>query len=317
MHNLRRFYYQNKQKIWKVVLIIAFLLGIIYLLDKKALEDSNKNLYPQDMNNNINYYDDENKTYISDKSAISGGSISKEDVKKINHTISKFLQYCKNENYQEAYNMISSDCRQKKYQTLEKFIEKYAKAKINKSSVYEIEEWIRDTYRISILEDKLATGNAQGSKKITEYITIVEENSQEKLNINGYVKERNIGKVATQNDVKITVIKKEEYLDNEIYNLNIENLSNKTIKLDVFEKSNTIYLEDSKGNKYNAYKNEIFEEDLVIEPKRSFNISIKFANEYTLNRNISQIIFSNFILDYDNYQKNPNRENIYKFVINL
>ena len=33
MHNLRRFYYQNKNKIWRIIAIIAFILIIIKFLN--------------------------------------------------------------------------------------------------------------------------------------------------------------------------------------------------------------------------------------------------------------------------------------------
>ena len=114
MHNLRHFYYQNKEKIWKVVLIIAFLLYIIYFLNEHEIENSNKNLYTPN-SNNVNYIDEENKTYIANQSAISGGTVTENEVQKINNTVSKFLQYCKNGKTEEAYNMISRDCKEKQY----------------------------------------------------------------------------------------------------------------------------------------------------------------------------------------------------------
>ena len=110
MHNIRHFYYQNKEKIWKVVLIIAFLLGIIYFFNDRAKENTNKNQYTS--NNNINYSDEQNKTYISNQSAISGETVSKQEVEKINNTVSKFLQYCKNGNIEDGYNMLSKDCKE-------------------------------------------------------------------------------------------------------------------------------------------------------------------------------------------------------------
>lgn len=316
MHKLRHFYYQNKEKIWKVALLIAFLLGIIYFLNSQAIKSTNKNSNKPDTNS-VNYSDNKNKTYISNTSAISGGTVNQEKVEKINSTISKFLQYCKSENYEEAYNMISSDCKQKRYKTLEEFTNKYVKTKFNKSYVYEIEEWIGNTYRVSISEDKLATGEVGNDKKLVEYITIVREDSQNKLNINDYVGQRTLNKETTQNNVKITVVSRETYMDYEIYNFKIENQSNKTIKLDAFEKTDSIYLEDSNGYKYNAYSHEILEDELIILPKRTFQMSIKFSNAYSSNTNIKKIVFSNLILDYDQYESEAKDKDVTEYVINL
>lgn len=305
MHNLRHFYYQNKEKIWKVVLIIAFLLGIIYFLNGQSVEKSNQNSYTS--NNNVNYSDEQNKTYISDKSPMSGGTVTEKEVQKINNTVSKFLQYCKNGKVEEAYNMLSGDCKEE-YNTLEKFKEKYLKTRFDKNSIYEIEKWIKDTYKITISKDLLSTGDINSNEKQTEYITIVEENSEEKLNINSYIGKTEMNKEETQKDIKISVISKEVYLDHEIYELKIENLSNKTIKLDSLENIGTMYLKDSSGNKYNAYTNEILEQNIEIKSKQEINISIKYAKNYS-NRNTSEgLVFENIILDYIKYKTSKDKE---------
>ena len=268
MHSLRHFYYQNKEKIWKVVLIIAFLLAIIYFLNWMTIQKNNSNSMQGQIPTNENIYlDSENKTYISNSSAISGGSISKEEVVLVNNTISKFLQYCKNGEIENAYNMLSNDCKENEYNTLEKFKEKYISSKFSKTSIYEIQRWISNTYKITISEDMLATGKIESGEKKIEYITIVNEDSQEKLNVNSYIGKQSIGKQSTQNEVKITAVSKRTYLDYEIYDLEIENLSDKTMKLDSLAKTGTMYLQNSKNIKYRAYAHEIFENDLEIKAK--------------------------------------------------
>ena len=319
MHNLRHFYYQNKEKIWKVVLFIAFLLGIIFFLNRNVGEDSNKNLYTSN-SSNTNYMDEQNKTYISDKSAISGGTVTQEEVKQVNNTISRFLQYCKSGDAEQAYNMLSNNCKENGYNTLDKFKEKYIKSKFDKDSIYEIEKWIDRTYKISISKDILATGNVNDNTKITDYITIVTENSEEKININSYIGEQEINKETTQNNVRITAISKKIYMDYEIYDFKIENLSNKTIKIDTLQKIGTMYLEDKNGDKYNAHAHEILEQDLEINSKQQLNISIKYANTYSGNRKIKKIVFENIILDYVKYKSIDNIEkfeDVCKLTINL
>ena len=301
MHNIRHFYYQNKEKIWKVVLIIAFLLGIIYFLNGQAVEKSNQNLDTSN-NSNVSYTDEQNKTYISDKSPMTGGTVTEKEVQKINNTISKFLQYCKNGKIEEAYNMLSKDCKENEYKTSEKFKEKYLRTRFDKDSIYEIENWKRDTYKITISKDLLSTGDVNSNVKQVEYITIVEENLEEKLNINSYIGKTEMNKETMQNEVKITAISKNVYLDYETYEFKIQNLSNKTIKLDTLEKTGTMYLEDKNGNKYNAYANEILEQDLEIKPKQQININIKYAKNYSNRNTVDKIVFENIILDYIKYK---------------
>ena len=307
MHSLRHFYYQNKEKIWKVVLIIAFLLALIYFLNGQA-ENKSKNINTSDTNTKIDYSDEEKKTYISETSSMSGGKVTQSEVNKINNTIGKFLQYCKEGNSEQAYNMLSADCKEIEYQTLTDFQNKYLTSKFNKESVYEIEPWINDTYKISISKDLLATGDVKNNEKQIEYITIVKENSQEKLNINSYIGKEDINKEQIQNNIKITVLSVKKYMDYEIYDFNIENLSNKTIKMDTLKKIGTMYLKDSNDNKYNAQINEILEDELEIKTKHQFNLSIKFANRYSKRVRIESIVFENIILDYAKYKLTENQK---------
>ena len=67
MHNLRRFYYANKEKIWKVVLIIAFVLAIIYFVNQNSQKTVSNNEEKELNKQESLYVDKENNTYISDK----------------------------------------------------------------------------------------------------------------------------------------------------------------------------------------------------------------------------------------------------------
>ena len=304
MHNLRKFYYQNKEKMWKVILIVALVLGLIYLLSSFAIELNNSKIVSTTTNNTY-YYNENNDTYISGTSAVYGESITKTEADKINNTISQFIEYCKNQKFTEAYNMLTEDCKQDRYNTLEKFTEQYAKVKFNLEQTYEIKKWESNTYQVEISEDILATGNVNNNQKGIEYITIDNQNN---LNINGFIGKRSINKEKTENDVRIKLVDKQVYMDYEIYNFEIENLSNKTIKLDSLENTGTIYLTNRSENKFKAYMHEILDEEITIGAKHTFNISIKFANTYTANRNITGITFENLILDYSEYQKSTNKE---------
>jgi len=322
MHNLRHFYYQNKEKIWKVVLLVVFILGIIYYIDK-SIESNEKNKSNEVAYNNTNkevYSDEQNKTYISDKSGISGSIVTEDEVEKINSTISRFLQYCKNQDVERAYNMLSADCKENEYNTLEKFKERYIKSKFDKESVYEIQKWIGDTYKISISKDLLSTGDVNNNQKQIEYITIVKEEEIEKLNISSYIGKKDINKSVMQNNIKITVLNKRTYMDYEVYDFKIENLSNKTIKIDSLTKTGTMYIEGTNGNKYNAHSHEIFEDELELKTKREIELSIKYASPYSSQTSIEKIVFENVILNYMEYKNSENKEkfkDILKYQIEL
>lgn len=316
MHNLRRFYYQNKNKIWKVMLIIALTLGTIYFLDNTALQrgiDKNLNIDEEI------YKNDQTQIYISNQSAISGSTVTEKEVNTINKTISKFLEYCKNGKKEEAYNMLSKDCKSKEFNTIEQFQNKYIKDRFSKDDIFEIQSWMGDTYKVSISKDALATGEINSNKKI-DYITIIEENEAQKLNIKGYINQYKINKEVIQNEIQVTVIDKEIYMDYEIYNFKIKNLSDNIVKMDSLKEIGTMYLQDMDKLKYNAYAHEIFGMDMELKPEREVNISIKYAKQYSEKVHINKIVFNDVILDYVKYSKQEEIENFKekcKIVIDL
>lgn len=307
MHNLRRFYYKNKDKIWKVVLIIAFLLGIIYFLNNNVIEKINDSNNGSLIIDNQIYENTETQTYIEKESAISGSIITEKEVDKINKTVNQFLQYCKNGNSQEAYDMLSVDSKENQYKTLDEFENRYMKKKYNNENVFKIEKWISDTYKITISTDMLATGEIDNVEKI-EYISIVMEGQEQKLNINGYVGKSIVNKKTIQKDIEISVLEKQRYIDYEIYNFKIINLSEKKIKVDSLQKIGTMHLEDSNKIKYNAYAHELFEPNLEIKPNEEVSINIKYANPYSTRVVIKKIVFENIISDYVKYKTMQNKK---------
>jgi len=306
MHRLRHFYYQNKEKIWKTILIIILVLGMIYLLDSLAIDNINKDV--SEVQSNVSNKYNEEEYYIQEQSAISGEIIAKTEVIKISDTISKFLKYCNNKQYTEAYDMLSTEIKENKYSSLEKFSQKYVDSKFSQPQIFEIQKWEANTYKIEMEEDLLVTGNINNEQKQLEYITIVNEDGEDKLNINEFIGARTLNKQQTKENIKVTVLSKEMYMDHEIYEFKIENLSDKTIKLDSFENTGSIYIEDSDGITYKAHKNELLEHELVIKSKMSFILNIKFANTYKAGNEIDKVVFEDVILDYDTYKKMDNVE---------
>lgn len=317
MHNLRRFYYQNKEKIWKVILIIAFILGLIYFMNYRLTKKYSNNTEAERAKEDLQFNIEGTNINITDKEAISGESITQEEVKKINDIISVFLQYCKDGKSEEAYNMLSEDCKETRYTSIEKFIDQYIKVKFSKDKMYTVQKWQYNTYKIDILEDILATGNLNNKEAIVEYITIENQNNEKKLNINSYIKKSKINKEKTEKQLKVKVVEKNVYMDYEEYNLEIENLSEKAIRLGETEKKDTIYLKDRDGNKYNARIHEILEEELIISPKHKINISIKFSNVYSGKREIESMTFENVVLDFKNAEEPEKNTKTYQFVLDL
>ena len=118
MNRFFRWYYANKNKFWVIVLIIVGGYGLILFL----------NNYIGKQNENIQYkeYSYANKETIgSQKSAVSGSYVDKEELSNANKIIDKFISYCNNKDIISAYNLISEDCQKEFFPTIEEFKNNY------------------------------------------------------------------------------------------------------------------------------------------------------------------------------------------------
>ena len=315
MHKLRHFYYQNKEKIWKIILLTTFILVIIYILNAIAGSDNSQPAIAEN-NKAEEYFNSTTNIYISNQSAISNSSITQSETNRINTIIGKFLEYCNNGEIEQAYNMISEDCKENSYKTIQDFKEDYLEEKFQGNKSYSIKKWEETTYQVEIKTDILATGTYSNEASLVEYITIVNQDGENKLNIYNYIGKENINKENVNKNIKITAIEKDIYMDYEIYRFKIENDSNKTIKLDSMEKTGTIYLEDKNNNKYKATMHELIEDELLIDTKRTFEIEVKFINQYMSNREIERVVFEDVILDYNKYIKEGIKVSV-EIVVNI
>ena len=307
MGNLRRYYYANKTKIWKGVLIVAFILVIIQVLNYFAgRKNTNKT---NTVSNNISTNITENTSLTTNKSSLGTGTVSESKLKNDMKIIDEFLNLCNNKKFEDAYKLVSTDCKNNLFTTYEIFKKTYCDKIFNTYKTYTTENWNGNTYKVRITEDPLATGKTSNDMSIQDYMTIVEENNEEKLNINNYIWRNKINAVNTKSNVKIEVISRDTFAEYEVYNIRVTNNSDKTLYLDDGEKTSTIYIEDSKGLKYNAASGEIIYSTLKIRPGSTVEYAIKYTNTYRASRKIKKLVFANLILDYDKYIKNPNNYN--------
>lgn len=104
--------------------------------------------------------------------------------------VEQFLEYCKNNKIEEAYNLISAECKEEKYKTLADFKTNYYNKIFNKKRSIEIKKQKNNSYKVTFYEDMLETGKADENTSITDYYTIQDSIIEIKLNIN------------TQNNIK-------------------------------------------------------------------------------------------------------------------
>lgn len=298
MFRLRRWYNQNSKTIWKVTGIVVFLIIILQVLNYFA--GKNNSVDYSDLNSGfITEHRYTDLSISTDKSVLSNEKISSTQTKGID-VINNFFAYCNNGNIEEAYKLLSDECKKEMYPKLKVFNDSYYKKVFNgQKKNISIENWIGDTYKVEIVDDILSTGNYDEDNTKQDYIT-VNSTEDNKLNINRYIGVKEINKSNTfYNDIQIDVEKKDVYMDYEIYTFKIKNNRDNPILLDNLMNINSMYLLDKNNLKYSAYTHEISLNDLLINARETRSFKIKYYNKFGSEKKIENIVFSKVVLNYD------------------
>lgn len=297
MYKLIRFFNQNKNQIIKIGVFIIFLFIILQLLNKLAQIKNKESIENVAVSNTSSTTQNDNKGLISNKSAVNGSEVSKENLKNATDTIYEFVDYCNKQEIEKAYNLITEDCKKQMYPTLNSFKGAYYNDVFNgKQRTCTIENWVGDIYKVRMGEDILSTGKDTGYAK-EDYITIKKVDNEYKLNINNYIGTTKIEKTTTNDNITMEVLSKNTYKDYEEYTIKVTNKTNGMIKLDTTTSTKTTYIEDSNGRKYSYYSNELTDETLTFQRGQTAEVTIKFYSPYISTKSIKAIVFSNIIFN--------------------
>ncbi len=304
MNKFLRWYYKNKWKFWLNVLIALGVYLIILLLNRisiKSTEGSNTN-------NSINTSYINSGTIKNDKTII-GTQTETKKIEEANTVIEDFVEYCNSGEIESAYSLLTQNCKEEMFPTLNDFEKAYYNRIFKTEKTYKMQNWSGNTYKVEYRNSLMATGGTETNEFIRDYITTEKEKDEVKLNINNYIGRTNIEKTKKTNEVEIKVISKDTYMDYEIYNLEVTNSSKNDVLLDSLEYSTSIFIKDENDKKHYAFANELTKEMLTVKINQKKTISIKFTNSYITNRKYSSMNFSKFITNI-NQMENTGTINI-------
>lgn len=304
MNRMIRFYNQNRKKLFVIGIIIVFLFILLQLFNnilKERDENAKSNI---NIIKNTNKIENEN-VLISDKSISNGKRLSDSKLNEDIDIIKKFIEFCNNKEFEEAYDLLTDECKEEMFSNLNDFVNIYYTSLFNgEEKNYTIENWSSNTYQVNFIGDILSTGKVDEVKNKQDYITIVNQgNNEYKININNYFGRTNINRQTERENIKINIESKDTYNDYEIYNISVENNTNNTILLDTGDNPKSVYLLDDKDMKYYFYNNEIVQNKLIIKDGLKSKLKIKFYNSYSSTRSIEQLVFSKMILNYNEYKE--------------
>ena len=293
MHKLLRFYNQNRLKIWTILLAIVLGYALLQVLNSAiANHNTEENNEQETTSNNVVSYRNESESMVT------GGRVSSTYSEQIGQVINQFFTYCVNHDPQRAYDMVSNNTKQVLYQTEELFEKNYYQNKFNGNKQFSFQSWSRtDTlyiYQVRIFDNMLATGQTSDNY-IEEYVTIAVEEGSYKLNLNSYLGRKQISVKNEDENLSIQVVMLDRYLDYEVYTLNVQNKTDSNILLDTKRKTNSCYVVDSMGNKFEALLYENSDEDLEILPNEMKTIQIRFSDAYREGLQIKSINFTDIV----------------------
>lgn len=306
MHKILSFYNSNRRVIWTVILAIILIIVLLQTLNNNAKKKNSK------INKNEINSSSDTTIYPNNEDTSLNNNYNNEKVKDEKlKIISSFLDKCNNGKMEEAYSLLSIDCKNELFPNIEKFKNEYINLIFNETKTYDIKLWMLgeyNIYKIGIYENALSKGFINSQEKIDSYYTVVEENNDYKININNFVAKEEINTKNSNDYVEVNVISKKIYIDYEEYEIKITNKTLKTILMDGYRKNNTVYLQDSLERKRTANLNEIPQSLLVINPLLSVTRTIKFSKSYTEKISSKGITFEDIILDYNEYSKKENKQ---------
>lgn len=305
MNKFIRKFNQNRNTIFLDIFIVISVIIAIYFVNgifkKKHQEEAQQNTTV------------ENIAQIQQRTpVVTDKQISKNTNESNINIIDNFIKLCNENNPKEAYNLISEDCKKEVFPTEQIFVNNYYSKIFNNERKYAYESWSvignSYTYKIKLYnnDNLLATGGTNTSY-VEEYYTIVKNLKEEKLNINNFIgkNELNVEKSSQNISIKVTDVAK--FFDYEIYTIEIKNGTNKEILLDSKEKTNTMYLLDENQNKYVSYSHEISKDKLWLRAGETRTLKIKFTKSYSSEVDTKAIVFSDIVLDYNEYKNTENK----------
>lgn len=309
VNKIIRYIRQNKKIIMITVGIIvgvAFIVQILNGIAKGILENGSRN--EEQKNNNTNT----SSLYQPNKTILSNTTIKESTAKENTEIIDKFIEYCNNGDTENAYNLLTEECREVLYKNIDSFKNNYYNKIFKERKEYNIQSWITYdnsyTYKVRFTENLLATGKSNNNT-IEDYITIVNDNNNIGLNINSYVAREKLDKEVKNDNIIIKIRYKDIYIDKEAYCINVTNNSENEIMLDSLKTSTGIKLVGNNDTTYQALTNELGKYDVTVPSRNTKTIKIKFIKEYNQRRIEKQILFTNIILDTKKFAEDSNDEN--------
>lgn len=284
-NKLFRKYNQNIRTIWVVIIFIALffillqtIFSVIRSMRRAEQEQELNNYYQSQSNsetNNTVSSNVENKVEVPENVAITSSSES---------IINQFVKLCNENKLNEAYDIISQDCKEVLYPTINDFKNNYYDKIFDKPKSARIENsmYEGEIYKVTYMTDLLSNGGYSDETTFEDYIYVTREDDEPKISLNKFIYIQDINKTASSNEISINILKKRVFIDYEEYQIQISNNTNNEIYITPDERK--IYLLDENDIEYTSNIDEFQTNATLIKPNESKIFDLTFYKGWRFNQ---------------------------------
>lgn len=287
MEKIRRFFYNNKKEIFKVVGIIVIIIVAIQILNqlaKKKIAEENSAKKTID--------------YGRDISAVSNEKKNSNVYKEEKGILETFVKYCNDKDYDSAYSMLSEECREALYPTEKEFKEKYCDINFDIPKTCGFQVWSGNTYKVEIRDDIMSSGKYIKERYNEDFYTI----QNNKINIGKLIKRTKFVNTESEGDFKVRIDTMDVFKDYTVINISAINKSDKQALVDPLISDRYIYITDNNGVKYFFSVSEVAKEDVIIKPGETKQIPLKFYITSREDLTLETLSIERMIENYNNYE---------------
>ena len=245
-------------------------------------------------------------TYEPNVAVMTDDEVPEKHQATIESTIDTFVNKCNNKDYEGAYNMLSEDCKNEVYPTLNSF-KKYVDNRYPSKRAYSIQNFSnvgnQYIYNVNIMEDIMATGlTGKEYGYIEEKFVFTENDDSLKLSIDGFVRKQNLNIVAEDENLKVNIDYKNVFYDHENYKTTITNRSEHPIVLADGSSNNEISLNIGTGDRSDQY---VGSYGIVLEPGETKSYILSFQ-KYCDDSSAPQYLMLNAVRVLQSYSGDEN-----------
>ena len=305
-NKLFRKYNQNRKTIWAVIIFVASFVIILHIVFNMIRANQDRQLQInlgllENNQDNVTISNEISNEGNTNNNVIIGTSNSSSNMT-MNDAIQKFVELCNQNKINEAYAMLTEDCKQTLYPTVNDFQNNYIRQVFTEEKSIKIEN---SMYGDNILKvtfyngNVLSTGGHNTEEILQDYMFVIKENDDVKLSINKFIQTEEINRNSEIDGIYINISKKDVYLDYEVYEIQITNQINQPILIPSEKDEESIYIMDEKNVKYSSNIDEIAQERMVINSQKTAIYDLRFNKSYNTERIITYINFTDIVKKND------------------